>query len=89
VHNDHVVSIRNSPATRVPEAMLQRAEEVFPAKVKRKSNRPWRPIRLSDVKDPTLSRQLAGRLSALHTGRALLPRNIIIFLFLVLISVRG
>jgi hypothetical protein len=32
---------------------------------------------------------MAARLSALRTGRTLLPRNIIIFLFLVLISVRG
>jgi hypothetical protein len=36
-----------------------------------------------DVKDPTLSKQLA-----VSTGRALLARNII-FLLLVLISVRG
>jgi hypothetical protein len=32
---------------------------------------------------------MAVSLSALRTGRTLLPRNIIIFLFLVLISVRG
>jgi hypothetical protein len=32
---------------------------------------------------------MAVRLSALRTGRTLLPRNIIIFLFLVHISVRG
>jgi hypothetical protein len=56
------------------------------------SNRPWRPIGLSDVKDPTLSRQSAQmvvRLSALSTRRTLLHRNIIIFMFHVLISVRG
>jgi hypothetical protein len=56
-------------------------------------NGPWRPIGLSDVKDPTLSRQSAHkmvvRLSTLRIHRTLLPRNIIIFKFLVLISVRG
>jgi hypothetical protein len=31
---------------------------------------------------------MAVRLPALRTGRALLPRNIIIFMFLVLLSVR-
>jgi hypothetical protein len=55
-------------------------------------NRPWRPIGLWDVKDPTLSRQsaqMAARLSAaLHTGRDILPRNIN-FLVLILISVTG
>jgi hypothetical protein len=47
---------------------------------------------LLDVKDPTLSRQSAQmvvRLSALRTGRVLLPRNMIIFMVLVLIYVRG
>jgi hypothetical protein len=55
-------------------------------------NRPWRPIGFWDVKDPTLSRQSAQivvRLSALCTRGTLLPRNIIIIMFLVLISVRG
>jgi hypothetical protein len=33
--------------------------------------------------------QMAVRLSALRIGLALLPRNIIIFMFLVLIFVRG
>jgi hypothetical protein len=36
----------------------------------------------------TFGSKMAMRLSALHIARALLPRNII-FLFLVLISVRG
>jgi hypothetical protein len=53
---------------------------------------PRSPIGLWYVKDPTLSRQTAHRgpirLSALRTGRALFPRSII-FLFLVLISVKG
>jgi hypothetical protein len=44
---------------------------------------------MRDVKDPTLCRRMAVRLSALRTRRTLLPRNIIIFVFLVLISVRG
>jgi hypothetical protein len=43
-------------------------------------NRPWRPIGLWDVEDPTLSRRLAHRqmvvrLSALRTGQALLPET--------------
>jgi hypothetical protein len=53
-------------------------------------NRPWRPIGLWDVKDPTLSRQSSQMsicLSALRTGRALPPRNI--FLLLVPISLTG
>jgi hypothetical protein len=33
--------------------------------------------------------EMAVRLSALRTSRTLLPRNILIFMFLVLISVRG
>jgi hypothetical protein len=49
-------------------------------KVKLSRNRPWRLTGLWDVKDPTLSRQPAVRLSAPRTGRTLLPRNIIIFL---------
>jgi hypothetical protein len=65
------------------------------AKVKKKiypRNRPWRPVALWDVKDPTLSRQSAQmvvRLSALRTRQALLPRIIITLMLLVLISVRG
>jgi hypothetical protein len=55
-------------------------------------NRPWRPIGLWGVTDPKLYRQsgsqMAVRLSALRTGRTLLPRNII-FLILVLISFRS
>jgi hypothetical protein len=55
-------------------------------------NRTWRLTVLWDVKDLTLSMavgsQMAVNLSALLTGRSLLPRNIIILL-LVLISVRG
>jgi hypothetical protein len=54
-------------------------------------NRPWRPIGLWDVKDPTLSRQsaqMAVRLSALRASRDLLPRNINLLL-LELISVTG
>jgi hypothetical protein len=35
------------------------------------------------------SSQMVARLSALRTRRTLLPRNIIIFMFLVFISVRG
>jgi hypothetical protein len=49
------------------------------------TTRPWRPISLWDVKD---SRQSAHKwLSTLRIGRALTPE--IIFLLLVLISVRG
>jgi hypothetical protein len=49
---------------------------------------------LLDDKDPTLPRQSMGsqraaRLSALRTSRSLLPRNIIIFMSLELISVTG
>jgi hypothetical protein len=54
-------------------------------------NRPWRPIGLWDIKNPTLSRQSAQkavRLSALRTGHDLLPRTINFFL-LVLIFVTG
>jgi hypothetical protein len=50
-------------------------------------NRPWGSIGLWDVKVPTLSRQSAQvvvRLLAIHP--TLLPRNIIIFMFLALIS---
>jgi hypothetical protein len=43
---------------------------------------------LTDDEDSTVRSQIAVRLSALRTGFALLPRNII-FLLLVLISVRG
>jgi hypothetical protein len=39
------------------------------------------------VENPTLCRQLAVKLSALRSGRAVLPRNMI-FLIRVLISVR-
>jgi hypothetical protein len=46
------------------------------------------PIELRDAEDPTLSRQSARRLSALRTGRALLPKNNI-SLLLVLISVEA
>jgi hypothetical protein len=48
---------------------------------------PWRPIGLWDIENLTLYRQMVARLSALSTGHTLLLRNII-FLFLVLISVR-
>jgi hypothetical protein len=54
-------------------------------------NWPWRPIRLWDVTNSTLSRQstqMAVRLSALRTSRDLLPRNIH-FLLLELSSVTG
>jgi hypothetical protein len=37
----------------------------------------------------TIDSQMVARLSALRSGRTLLSRNIIIFMFLVLISVRG
>jgi hypothetical protein len=46
-------------------------------------NRPWRPMGLWDVQDPTLSRQ-SVRLSILHTGCTLHTGG-----FLVLISIRG
>jgi hypothetical protein len=51
-------------------------------KVKLSLYRPWRPIGLWDVEDPTLSRHLGH-----STGCVLDPGNI--FLLLVLISVRG
>jgi hypothetical protein len=35
--------------------------EIRKVKVKQSHNRPWRPIGLRDVKDPTLSRQSAHR----------------------------
>jgi hypothetical protein len=50
-------------------------------------NRPWRSVGFSDGKDPTLSEESAVSLSAVRTGRVLLPINV--FLPLVLISVTG
>jgi hypothetical protein len=40
-------------------------------------NRPWRPIGLSDVE--TVGSQMVVKLSALHAGRALLPRNLFFY----------
>jgi hypothetical protein len=70
----------------------------FMNKISKKSKvklSPWKALesyRFVRVKDPSLPRQSAQmvvRLSALSTRRTLLPRNIIIVMFLVLISVRG
>jgi hypothetical protein len=56
-------------------------------------NRPGRPIGLWSAEDPTLSTQSAHRwwlgFQPYAPSRALLPRNIFSFLFLVLIPVRG
>jgi hypothetical protein len=49
-------------------------------------NRPWRPIRPWNVKDPTLCKQSAQMVVRLSALRTLLPRNNIL-MFLVLISV--
>jgi hypothetical protein len=56
---------------------------MFVVKRKCPCNRPWRPIGLWDVEDPTIDTQVAGRL-VLRVGRPLPPEK-----FLVLISVRG
>jgi hypothetical protein len=48
----------SSSETQVPKHMASRLIKVK-VKVKLSRNRPWRPIGLRDVEDPTLSRQSA------------------------------
>jgi hypothetical protein len=73
-----------------PRLVLSPSREYSLKKQNCPRNKPWRPVGLWDTEDPILSRHSAHmvRLSALRTGLALLSRNII-FLLLIIISVRG
>jgi hypothetical protein len=63
-----------------------------PIQVTSKINRTWKPKRVVKYLRYRIVREIGTQmvvmLSALRTGRSLLPRNII-FLLLILISVRG